>query len=396
MNTTSKGNDLEDRVFRFVKQYEQNGTLGKNVRVYQKHKYYSLDTESYKSVDVSIEIRENSEDKDPIFLTIIECKNLGRKVDISDIEEFNSKLEGIRKRAIRGVFVTTVGYSAPSLKYARNKQISLIRLNPEVSSGYEYVLKREINDPTRYYTYSDELLTNEQINERIVVFHDNKFTSLWEVLVDSYVVSGDGPIYNVPYIPTSRLDEICDSLRADIPIDKELTNKVASSIGLSISYSLMPTTHLGHLHLNTGQIELNDILKDEPRRLNFTLAHEIGHWILHRDIIKEQIDSIGENAESLEYLGEADNKRMEYQANLFASILLMPEQSFARSVATLFNKYSINRGRLYVDKQKCNIANYRNITSELANIFYVSKKAAASRMKSIGALEVSPDVEYYL
>jgi len=70
-------------------------------------------------------------------------------------------------------------------------------------------------------------------------------------------------------------------------------------------------------------------------RYRFTLAHEAGHWRLHRHLFQRranQVTLLAENAERPEYIcRSSDNEPIEYQANRFASCLLMPREMLKRA-----------------------------------------------------------------
>ena len=105
MNTTQKGNELETRVYDILEPIVGSGRYGAYSKLYRHKKYYSHDTETYKVMDVSVETFDNPEDDTPMFIYIFECKNYSHKLDISDVDEFNTKLDGISYRAIKGAFV---------------------------------------------------------------------------------------------------------------------------------------------------------------------------------------------------------------------------------------------------------------------------------------------------
>lgn len=66
-----------------------------------------------------------------------------------------------------------------------------------------------------------------------------------------------------------------------------------------------------------------------PGRINFTIAHELGHYLLHR----QQRDSFEcGSLQMLEY-DSPESRRIEAQANTFASYLLMPRNDFDAQVA---------------------------------------------------------------
>jgi hypothetical protein len=70
-------------------------------------------------------------------------------------------------------------------------------------------------------------------------------------------------------------------------------------------------------------------------RYNFTLAHEGGHWRLHRHLFQRkanQLKLLADDAERPEYICRSNDKDpIEYQANRFASCLLMPREMVKRA-----------------------------------------------------------------
>jgi hypothetical protein len=69
-------------------------------------------------------------------------------------------------------------------------------------------------------------------------------------------------------------------------------------------------------------------------RYRFTLAHEAGHWRLHRQLFQRkanQLNLLPEHVERPEYIcRSSDTDPIEYQANRFASCLLMPREMLKR------------------------------------------------------------------
>jgi Zn-dependent peptidase ImmA (M78 family) len=91
-----------------------------------------------------------------------------------------------------------------------------------------------------------------------------------------------------------------------------------------------------------------------PKRQRFTIAHELGHYVFH----KEDNDSFTDTT----FFRGMSNDGLEYTANKFASELLMPENSVRKLI---------------------NIQNIRNI-ADLADKFDVSAAAMLYRVKQIG------------
>ncbi|MDO9422205.1 MAG: ImmA/IrrE family metallo-endopeptidase [Herminiimonas sp.] len=65
-----------------------------------------------------------------------------------------------------------------------------------------------------------------------------------------------------------------------------------------------------------------------PGRINFTIAHELGHYLLHR----KQRDAFEcGQAQMMDY-DSNDSRHIESEANIFASYLLMPRNDFETQI----------------------------------------------------------------
>jgi Zn-dependent peptidase ImmA (M78 family) len=115
-----------------------------------------------------------------------------------------------------------------------------------------------------------------------------------------------------------RAEEILHQVMVtDIPID---VLQVAEELGLFVQETTLSGDLDGCLVTDgrVGGVLINKAIED-PRRRRFTLAHEIGHFVLHKDlpVVREQVDEVGSFFHSMN----------EKQANTFAGYLLMPPHS---------------------------------------------------------------------
>jgi hypothetical protein len=104
--------------------------------------------------------------------------------------------------------------------------------------------------------------------------------------------------------PPVPLDEILNFLGLELEFD-------------DIAVRFERPGHLGFISPETRQIFIDQSLDpfehpDREGRLNYTIAHEIAHWRLHRLIPHPHLLSVD------------DNHWLEWQANCFATCLLMP------------------------------------------------------------------------
>lgn len=85
----------------------------------------------------------------------------------------------------------------------------------------------------------------------------------------------------------------------------------------------------------------------------------------------------------------SDVRRMEWQANYFASCFLMPRQNIYIDARDLLQGLQLKDrgfGALYVDNQSCNLKNYVLVTGVLMNKYVVSRTAITHRLEELGLL----------
>jgi hypothetical protein len=106
-----------------------------------------------------------------------------------------------------------------------------------------------------------------------------------------------------------------------VPVDLE---KMISELGLTLQLDgSLPPSIAGKImrdsHAPAGfKIVVNP--NDNPRRQRFTMAHEIGHYVLHRDLIREDV------VDDAMYRSTTLSEGYERQADQFAGQVLLPAQ----------------------------------------------------------------------
>lgn len=120
-----------------------------------------------------------------------------------------------------------------------------------------------------------------------------------------------------------ELKSICSDYLNVFPID---VRAIAKQLGLSVRVEPMEEQKSGYLkRFEDGWvIGVNSL--HHPRRQKFTLAHELGHYILHRKTVGEVEDTTLFRADGYGEYG------IEREANLFAAQLLMPSDEFKKVV----------------------------------------------------------------
>jgi Zn-dependent peptidase ImmA (M78 family) len=155
----------------------------------------------------------------------------------------------------------------------------------------------------------------------------------------------------------------CDVKSAPVPIEK-----VAESLGAQIRLSPLDESLSGMIFIrgDTPVIGVNS--RHHPNRRRFTIAHEIAHLLLHRDLIGHQIH-VDRKFPVLMRDGDsaAGTKRMEIQANQLGAELLMP--SFLLTPM-------LKRGGFDIDDEEP--------LTRLARKFRVSRQALEFRIRNMG------------
>ena len=164
---------------------------------------------------------------------------------------------------------------------------------------------------------------------------------------------------------------------------------------MTFEYDLLEDeNYLGKIEFNPLTIKISNKARVDRNRWRFTLAHEIGHLILHSSLLKERLVEKNDNENTLELKYSSSNKnsqRLEIQANLFASYLLLPENLLLKAVNTLFIEYRIHRKCLILDSQPVNKREVYEILLRLSVLFEASIESIKIRLMKLNLLEDKTD-----
>lgn len=119
---------------------------------------------------------------------------------------------------------------------------------------------------------------------------------------------------------------------------------------------------------------IDDKLIDNPRlekRYRFTLAEEMAHFILHRDIYKD-CKTIDERIERESLLTRQENWFLETNAKALASAILMPKSMIEARIDRLFSSIGDSSNHT------------TSIITTLSHDFDVNPMAVRRRLKNLG------------
>ncbi|AKU54722.1 hypothetical protein FORC18_1165 [Vibrio parahaemolyticus] len=153
---------------------------------------------------------------------------------------------------------------------------------------------------------------------------------------------------------------VASYMSGSVPIN---LNGLCKDLGIELCVKPLNSEISGELERKPdGSFRINVNELHHVNRRNFTVGHEIGHFILHRDLIGDGVDDT--KMYRSENVGKYFNQNIkpihEREANSFAASMLMPRDT---------------------------LKNYHTITqdlSELASKFQVSKAAMQYRLEDLG------------
>jgi hypothetical protein len=207
----------------------------------------------------------------------------------------------------------------------------------------------------------------------------------------------------VPWLPKASIAQMAEDVISDY--ETETGRQVAPPVpvediiefglGLRLTFEdlrgrLGLHDVLGATYVHSRKI-CADISLDRPGaegRLGFTLAHEAGHWVLHRDLV-----DLAHRADGYILCRTRDAKKpIEWQADCFASSLLMPEwlvrEAFVRICGSralvLHNVESAYAGPICFDPCVANWPAIADCIRRAGNFSNVSKQAMIIRLQDLG------------
>jgi len=167
-------------------------------------------------------------------------------------------------------------------------------------------------------------------------------------------------INEVPFIPESRIEKDADALIGEyalrpntsigppVPVDELLEVQLELQCEIAdLRAEFECDDVLGMIWFNSKLVKIDRSLDPHERphllgRFRFTLAHEVGHWRLHRQYYREdpsQARLFAGKGRPAFVCRSSEKPPVEWQADTFASYLLMP----AKMVIAAWDKWKGNR-----------------------------------------------------
>ena len=381
-NNQHKGDYFENLVFKKLKELIKNQDIP-GISRYNEiflHKQYASKTapDVMLNPDITIEVYSNSNKETWSNLLVVECKNHGRKIDNSIYREFVGNLSDYPRSGVRGIMVSSAGFTQQVITLAQSDNIALVVLSEQ--SDWETIIWRKINS-FEQHQFGHKVLTGEASTSYPIVYSGNSFVTVSDLLQECGI-----PMSKALHIPFMEDNVICKKVEDILQNTKYLIKENFIDCCFSLiapnykfDFVEMQEDCLGKCDFKEHVITINSSLS--KHRQNFTIAHELGHIALHSSIVENLFSIEDRESDKNTIISKSIYGRMEYQANTFASYLLMPNIPFMAEVNKLFKENWITTGRLYHDYQPCNIRDCNVVVGALSSKFNVSQEAVIVRLK---------------
>ena len=324
------------------------------------------------------------------------------------LRNFDSKLRQLGEHNLKGILISRSGFQKGTLQVARSMGIGLINIKER--KDIEWVNYRKDKKFKRFDSskIEEKLLNINTLETNFFACLDQKsFEYLPELLLELGIIDvfkNNIKYMQVPFMENSQIQEIVDSFFPSIIYENEqldhdrLCDFLEEKLQVSFVFDReFENQVLGKAKFRPLQIHINAILSSDMHRWRFTLAHEIGHLILHKNYLERFVDEnfdLDENINLNQVESIHHNKRLEIQANLFASFLLIPQKPLLSCVNDYFKKWNNNKGYLYFDHQPVNQGLVLGLLGELQDLFGVSLDVAKYRLIGLGLLKDTTDTSF--
>ncbi|MCX6377745.1 MAG: ImmA/IrrE family metallo-endopeptidase [Armatimonadetes bacterium] len=168
-----------------------------------------------------------------------------------------------------------------------------------------------------------------------------------------------------------------------MPVDIEAIIEFGLGLDIVPRRGLMQADEVdGYLSLDLTAINVDEgILERQPTRYRFTLAHELGHHVLHGDLLRTLgIKSPAEWLTFYRTLDEADHGWFERQAYWFAGVVLVPEEHLLTEFESAAEKMAAEG----MDGDGLTEQSRLTVAGHIAKKFWVSTVVVRKRLREVG------------
>lgn len=182
----------------------------------------------------------------------------------------------------------------------------------------------------------------------------------------------------------NRIDKKALDFLEGFPEKEAYPINIEAILDLNLKFKIIPipnlevlTNTVGWTCLREKKIFVDKSVYCHPKenRYRFTLAHELGHIVLHEHIFEqanEDIHSIKDLKQFIYKINHTTYRWIEYQAYSFAGAILIPRNYLLQEIDKFKTKNSLN-----------NVSDERKLLNYLSEEFSVSNVCMRKRLKGL-------------
>lgn len=393
MNTTKKGDILEDKSIGIIEKILDDGLIGvmkQYARVYTKKKYPSnLRDSGDVEFDLTIEIWPPNADRYSMIY-FIECKNYKSRVSIDKVKKFYADIQETSGVNAKAIFITNTPLQSGAYEYAMAKRMMVIE--GESKDNFKITLYKRNIEEENIVPILEPTLNTKLLDEGIKLMSKE----IDKLILSCLIPSKSNIAYRIDLLSKSDIDKIaCKELDYFNPSYlvnayglsvSDITNYLKNEYDMKIiHFDPSKNQYLGTCDIDKRIIGISKGIVNTERE-SFVLCHEFGHFVLHQklSINQELLNSFSDSSYDFATgKNSLENPRqwIEWQANFFSISFLIPRSSLMAKLWQAQQRRGLPQGNLYLDDQKVNQNSFGQIISYLSNHFNVSKTSIIYRLR---------------
>lgn len=394
MNTTEKGDILEDKSIGIIEKILDDGLIGimkEYARVFTKKKYPSnIRGSGDVEFDLTIEIWPPSADQ-YTMIYFIECKNYNHRVPISEVKKFYADIAETSGINAKAIIITSSPLQKGAFDYASAKKMMVIE--GESKDNFNIILYKRNIQEDNIIPIIENTINNNYLDEGVLSLAKVVDKQLLSCLIPAKTDISYGiellSKEDINSITINELDNFDQSylIKAYGLNVKDLTAYLKSEYDIKIEhFNPKENKYLGTCDIDQKVIGVSKEIVNTPREL-FIIGHEFGHFLLHQKLrINQELMNSFSDSQYDFTIGKnrLENPRhwVEWQANYFSASLLLPKASIIAKVW----QYQKAKHNLIFDDNYENQKKFRKIISKLATHFNVSKTSVIYRLKELNMI----------
>lgn len=395
LSSVEKGDKFENRAHGLIVKAIEDDKFAfplKYARVKQKAKYYSKKIEKDIVFDLAIEIWP-PEAKNYSNLFLIECKSYSsKKVPIGDLRKFIHDVNDVAELNGKAVFITDSSYTDPSITLAKNTGMMIITVDTDDSIDILLYKKNRIKNIDK------ELNKIQKQFENFItaVFNSPKITGLKKLSASSIeriankILEEFNPNI-LKHYQKLNIEDFVDFFKEKYDLKFDFSKSLAENTSKET---------FGYFDVRNKEINIDRSIVNTDR-FSFLLTHELGHFILHSKLklnqkLYNEFEDSPYNIFTQKHTLKNDKHWVEWQANKFASSVLMPEKNIGLHLAFFQKSIGISKyGHVYLDHQKVNREDFKRITHYLSDHFNTSKTSVIYRLEELKLITYAAEKDEY-